>query len=322
MDRKVLILGARGRLGQALATAFVSAGWHVVAQVRAGAPIPARPGVQWLPVALDDTAALVRAASGASTVVHALNPPYQRWAREVLPLMDTAIRVSRLLGARLMFPGNVYNYGADMPVLLDEDTAMRPSTRKGLLRVQAEQRLAQSADVPAVVIRAGDYFGSGRGSWFDLALVKDIRAGKMTLPGTLDVATPWAYVPDLARVFVAVAERWQADPQCLPRFSTLCYPGHQLSGADWRALLTPIARQRGWLKPDGDLKVQALPWGFFQALSFAVPLFRELAEMKYLPRTPHALAGHRLSALVGDCSPTPLAQAVPAALEDLTSTQR
>ena len=57
----VLILGARGRLGLAATRAFAQAGWQVLAQVRPGAQratLPAIAGVWWMPVAVDDTAAL------------------------------------------------------------------------------------------------------------------------------------------------------------------------------------------------------------------------------------------------------------------------
>ena len=64
----VLILGARGRLGLAAARAFAQAGWRVLAQVRPGARGPALPaiaGVWWMPVAVEDTAALAAQAQGA-----------------------------------------------------------------------------------------------------------------------------------------------------------------------------------------------------------------------------------------------------------------
>lgn len=320
MTNAVLILGARGRLGSALVRAFVGAGWQVLAQVRSQVTMPRHPGVQWLAIDLHDERALLdaaRAAGGVQMVVHALNPPYVRWEKDVVPLMHKAIGLARQLDAKLMFPGNVYNFGSQMPALIDEGSLMRPDTRKGRVRVQAEALLERSQDVHSVIIRAGDYFGSGTGSWFDLALVKDIAQGKVTLPGAQDVATPWAYVPDLARVFVAVANRWVADPGCLPRHSSLCYSGHQLSGADWLALLTPLARAHGWIARQDHLRVGAMPWGLFRALSFVVPLFRELAEMRYLLRTPHALSDRRLQALIGAMEPTGLQQAVRASLVEL-----
>jgi hypothetical protein len=69
-----------------------------------------------------------------------------------------------------------------------------------------EIRLRYSG-VKSIVIRAGDFFGSGSGTWFDQAISKDLRKGVVTYPGPPDVPTAWAYLPDLARTFVAVAAR-------------------------------------------------------------------------------------------------------------------
>lgn len=315
MTSTVLVLGARGRLGMAVAQAFANAGWRVIGQIRPGTTASA-PGVQWLPVDLQDTAALTAAAQGATVVVHALNPPYPKWQQEVPVLMEAAIQVTRALDACLMFPGNVYNFGQDMPELLTEDTPQSPTARKGHLRVAVEHRLVDSG-VRSVVIRAGDFFGGGTGSWFDLALVKDITKGKMTYPGSMDVATPWAYLPDLARCFVAVADRLEQDPNALARNASFCYPGHRLSGRDWARFLEPIAHEKGWLSSGQALKIGGMPWGVINALRLFVPMFRELAEMRYLWQKPHALDGSRLEAFMGTLPSTPMPQAVRAALAAL-----
>ncbi|MEI8325822.1 MAG: NAD-dependent epimerase/dehydratase family protein [Betaproteobacteria bacterium] len=315
MKPTVLILGARGRFGLAAARAFSEADWNVLGQIRPGASA-CLAGVQWLPLDLADGAALAQAARGASVVVHALNPPYPQWGKQLPVLMEAAMGLAETLDATLMFPGNVYNYGASMLALLDEATPQRPSTRKGALRVAMEQRLIDSG-VRSVVIRAGDYFGSGSGSWFDIALAKDIHKGKMTYPGAMDVATSWAYLPDLARSFVAVANRLTQDPAALPRHASFGFAGHQLRGSDWAALMQAVAQGRGWLAPGQRLKLGRMPWWLIHSLSFAVPIFRELSEMRYLWQTPYALSGDRLAAFIGVQPVTPLPQALRAALADL-----
>jgi nucleoside-diphosphate-sugar epimerase len=317
MTATVLILGANGRLGQALVHAFVTQGWQVLAQVRPTAQPFSQRGVRWLRSDLRDTAALAAASGRVDVVVHALNPAYPRWATEALPLMDGAIALAQQLDALLMFPGNVYNFGADMPGLLDEHTPQVPSTRKGQIRVLAEQRLERSS-VRSIILRAGDFFGSGKGSWFDLAVVKDIRAGKVNLPGLPEVATPWAYVPDLAQTFVLAAQRALAQPEGLSLHTTLCYSGYALSGSDWLRLLEPIAREQGWLAPAQSLRVGRLPWRLFKVLGLVVPMMRELAEMAYLPRTAHQLSGQALTRFLDRPVPvTPLPTALRAALADL-----
>lgn len=315
MAKTVLVLGARGRFGLAAARAFAAAGWHVIGQMRPGAQAPQHAGIEWLGIELQDTAALAAAAGGARVVVHALNPSAYTnaaWQAESGPMLNAALDLCRTLGARLMIPGNVYNFGKDMPTLLREDTPQRAHTVKGQVRMALEQQI-RSSGVLAVVIRAGDFFGSGRGSWFDLALAKHLPKGRFTYPGQGALATAWAYLPDLARSFVAVAER--ADG--LAPLEVLHFAGYQLSAEHWLEVLTPLAQAQGWLAPGAKLQRAGLPWPLLRLAGRFVPTWAALAEMRYLWQTPHALANDRLTALIGPEPHTPLLQAVTAALADL-----
>ena len=315
MTKTVLVLGARGRFGLAAALAFAAAGWRVIGQMRPDAVPPPAPGIEWRGIDLQDTAALLAAAAGTSVVVHALNPTaYSNaaWKAESAPMLTAAIGLCRALGSTLMLPGNVYNFGRDMPALLREDTPQHAHTVKGQVRMALEQQLSASG-VRAVVIRAGDFFGSGRGSWFDLVLTKQLTKGRFTYPGQGEVPTAWAYLPDLARTFVAVAERADA----LAPFEVLHFAGHSLTAQRWLEALTPLARAQGWLASGAALKRAGLPWPILRLASPFVPAWAALVEMRYLWQTPHALANARLTALIGPEPHTPLPQAVAAALADL-----
>lgn len=314
MSSTVLILGARGRFGLAAARAFSAAGWRVLGQVRPGADVPADPGIEWLATDLYDTQALAAAAQGATVVVHALNPAYthKAWRAQVLSMMEAATAVTRVLDATLMLPGNVYNFGAAMPAVLREDTPQAAQTVKGHIRIAMEAQLKRSG-VRGVVIRAGDFFGSGRGTWFDQIVVKDIQKGKFTYPGERDVATAWAYLPDLARTFVAVAQR-RAQ---LSAFEVLHFKGHSITGRQWLDALDPLARSQGWVKPAGHVRFKRLPWPLMRIAGLLVPTLAALVEMRYLWETPHALANDKLTALIGAEPHTPLSLAAQTALSDL-----
>lgn len=317
MQTTVLILGARGRFGLACARAFSDAGWRVLGQTRPGSKVPPHTGIEWLDPDLYDTAALSAAARGAAVVVHALNPPYthKAWRAQVAPMMDAAIALTRTLNATLMVPGNIYNFGADMPGVLREDTPQQAQTVKGQIRIAMETQL-QRSDVRAVVIRAGDFFGSGRDTWFDSVIVKDIQSGVLTYPGQRDVATSWAYLPDLAQTFVAVArKRAQLQP-----FEVLHFAGHCITGEQWLDALTPLARTEGWVKPGAALTFRRLPWPIIRLGALVLPTWAALCEMRYLWETPHALANDKLTALIGPEPHTPLAQAARSALADLGHT--
>jgi nucleoside-diphosphate-sugar epimerase len=318
MQSTVLILGARGRFGLAAARAFADAGWKVLGQMRPGAQVPAEATsdsrIHWLTTDLYDTASLAQAAAGAAVVVHALNPVYthKAWKAQVLPMAEAATEVARTLRATLMVPGNVYNFGTDMPTVLREDTPQVARTIKGQIRIGMEAQLQRSG-VRTVVIRAGDFFGAGKGTWFDQAIVKDLQNGVFTYPGDRHVATAWAYLPDLARTFVAVA----AKRTQLHAFEVLHFAGHSVTGQQWLDVLSPTAQRQGWVRQGATLRFTAMPWPLIRLGALLLPTWAALTEMRYLWRTPHALANEKLLALLGSEPHTPLAQAAQNALVDL-----
>ncbi len=311
--KTVLILGANGRFGQAATQAFAHAGWRVLAQTRRApvAPLPA--GATALATPLADTTALCAQAGTVHAVVHAVNPVYSRWDAEALPALQQGMAVAQQLRALFMLPGNVYNFGEGMPALLTETTPQAPNNEKGRIRVAMEDAMRNRSPqgLRSVVIRAGDFYGCGSGSWLDQAIVKSIRQGKLVYPGPLDLPHAWAYLPDLARAFVAVAAR---PPQ--PAFETLHFAGHTLTGNELLAALQTAADDLG-LHPARGWRTGGMPWGLIRAVGLVHPQWRELARMSYLWRVPHALSGDALARAVGPLPATPLQQALRTALIDL-----
>ena len=322
MQPTVLILGARGRSGLATARAFADAGWRVLGLIRPGAQVPTEAAtdhrIKWIATDLRATAAVARAAQGACVVVHALNPIYthEAWKAQAMPMTEAAIEIARALKATLMFMGNIYNFGTAMPPVLSEDTPQRAKTVKGQIRIAMEEQIHRSG-VRAIVIRAGDFFGSGKGSWFDKAIVKDIQKGKFVYPGHKDVATAWAYLPDLARTFAEVAARRDS----LRAFEVFHFAGQSITGQQWLDTMEPIAHAQGWVKPDACLQYSQLPWSVIRVGALFAPTYAALLEMRYLWNTAHALDNRKLVALLGAEPHTPFAQAVSMTLHDLGFTK-
>jgi nucleoside-diphosphate-sugar epimerase len=255
-----------------------------------------------------DPESVIAAAAGVDVVLHALNAPYGAWGQLAVPFADTAIAAARANGATLVFPGNVYVYGAGMPARLDETAPVRPTSRKGAIRVAIEQRLREAAGdgVPTIVLRAGDYFGGdGAGAWFDRVIVKEIGTGRLTWPGPLDCVHEWTYLPDYAQALVRLTEA----RGLLAPFAALGFAGHAVTGREMAAAISRACRR--------DFQIGFMPWRLLKMLGLAVPVFRELSEISYLWSTPHAIDGAALKAVVGDIPHTPLDQAVAAALAAL-----
>lgn len=317
----VLVLGASGRFGGACVKVFAAMGWRVIAltrRPRRGEPLHGVEGLVAEDISPANILARLQHAGRIDVVVHAMNPAYTdaAWTEHVVAMMDHAIGIARSLGATLMFPGNVYNFGADMPPVLDENTPQQPTSVKGKLRVEAEQRMRKAVKkggLCAVTIRAGDFFGNGSGSWFDQVLTDKLVSGTFTYPGPLDVATPWAYLPDLAQTFAEVAEQRQQ----LQGLEVLHFSGHSLTGRDWLQALQPLAETNGWVAAGQPLRTAALPWPLIGLMGLFSAKFSSLSQVRYLYATPHALANQRLVALLGSEPHTPLNRAASFALADL-----
>ena len=305
MSGQILVMGARGRLGYAAAEAFRDAGWLVRGLVRPGRKAEVPRGVEPVEAVTRDDA--VEAGSGCDVVLNALNPHITLWEKNALSLAYGAIAAAESNGATLLFPGNVWNYGRTMPPVLDETTPMHPSTRKGAMRVEIEQRIQEACDrgMRAIVLRAGDFYGAGRGSWFDLVICKEIDRQRLTYPGPQDVVHAWAYLPDYTATLVKLAGR-RAE---FGAYETFGFPGQAVTGQELIAAIEAVTRRK--------FNIRAMSWWMLKTFGQILKLGRELSELEYLWRVPHRISGDKLKAVLGEIPETPLQRAVAASLRDI-----
>lgn len=283
MSQSVLILGATGRMGRHTALAFDAAGWRV-RRFRRG----------------DD---LTAAAMGVDVIVNAWNPPYSKWRAEVPGLTCAVIAAAKASGAAVILPGNVYVYGPDMPEVIGPGVPHRAEHPLGRIRREMEESYRASG-VRTIVLRAGDFIDdAASGNWFDMVIAKRVARGVLTYPGRSDIPHAWAWLPDVARAVVGLAERRES----LPGFTDLAFAGTTLTGTDLaRACAKAIGRP-----------VRVKRMGYLQ-LHLARPFWPEakhLLEMRYLWTTPHRLDGTELDRLLPDRQETPLALVLARALQ-------
>lgn len=287
MPETALILGASGRFGRHCATAFAAAGWSVRTYKR---------GTD-----------MIAASRGSDLIVNGLNPPnYQNWETAIPKIAAEAIAAAKASGATLLVPGNVYNFGAQ-PGPWSATTPQAAQTRKGRIRIEMENtyRAAAAEGVRTIILRAGDFIDTeASGGFFDLVIAKPVGKGKISYPGRRDIAHAWAYLPDLGRAAVALADIRDR----LPAYADIPYEGWTLSGTQ---LAEGISTAIG--KPVRAGKMSWLP------IKIASPFWslgRELLEMRYLWNTPHELDGTAFRRLVPGFTPTPMAEALSRVLPD------
>lgn len=313
MTRHVLIIGATGGAGAALATACSREGWRVSALTRRAVDNrPEHPAIRWVEGDAMQPDDVLRAARGVDVIFHGANPPgYRNWPKTAPAMLANSIAAARQVGARLVLPGNIYNFGPDAFPLLREGAAQHPVSVKGEVRRQMEAMLADACGqgLRAIVLRAGDFFGPhAPASWLTNGMISPGRRVRLVRdPGTAGVGHAWVYLPDLAETIV----RLLRVEDRLRDLETVHMAGHWFD--DGRDFARAVAEAGGV----PGAKVRPLPWWVISLLSPILPLCRELREMRYLWQTPIALDNARLHDLIGEEPRTPLPAALHATLQGL-----
>ncbi|WP_120631652.1 epimerase [Ruegeria sp. EL01] len=275
MTQTVLILGASGRFGRNAALAFRNAGWPVRKFDR-------------------KTDVLEAAATGADVIVNAWNPLYPDWALLVPKLHQQVIDVASKTGATVIVPGNVYVFGANTPCPWSGDTPHLATNPLGRIRIEMEEAY-RSSSVRTIILRAGDFIDtSASANWFDRVMIKHLSRGRLVYPGNPEIPHAWAYLPDLARTAVALAEMRDS----LPRFCDVPFTGHTLTGAELAQALSRVTAQ--------TVTIKQMSWW---PLHLARPFWRlapHLLEMRYLWDVPHRLDGSLMAELLGEVQHTGL----------------
>src|SRR5688572_24224692 len=161
-NRKVVILGLNGHIGEAVAQAFAATGWDVTGMARSDRYRIA--GVRFVQGDSDSVEEMRRAIGDAEVVVNALNLSYHQWDKGRMEAqMGRVIEALGSVGRTVLFPGNIYNFSAS-DRFVTPDTEQKPQTPRGGIRVRVEQMFEAAAargDIQAIILRAGDFYGPG-----------------------------------------------------------------------------------------------------------------------------------------------------------------
>lgn len=288
MQKTVLILGASGRFGRNAQIAFHDAGWDV-RLFRRG------------------TDNLWDAAWGADVIVNGWNPAYTDWARDVPRQTKEVIDVAAASGALVIVPGNVYPFGPDAPSAFGPLVSHVAKNQLGRIRAEMEAAYQRSS-ARTLILRAGDFLDTeASGNWFDKIMIQNLSKGTLTYPGAADVPHAWAFLPDMARAAVELAET--ADQ--LPRFADIPFPGYTLTGTEMARILTEVLGH--------PMRAKSMSWLPIKLISPFWAMGRCLLEMRYLWSKPHHLIDDPFTALLPEFEPTPVGTALRLAIQHKVS---
>src|SRR5262245_19186953 len=177
---KHVLLGAGGVIATELATELRRERQDVRLVSRSGAAVE---GAESFRGDLLDPVSVREAIPPGSVVylVAGLRYDIRVWRGEWPRIMANVLDACTKRQARLIFFDNVYMYGRVAGVMT-EDTAIKPSSEKGVVRAQLAASLleaARSGRVPACIARAADFYGpNASNSFINRVVLPPLSKGK------------------------------------------------------------------------------------------------------------------------------------------------
>jgi len=292
-----VVLGS-GQVGARLAALLSQQGKRVRVVRRTAAEVA--PGLEAMHGDLTDLAFATRALAGAAVAYDCMNPPYHRWAEQLLPMARGALHGARVAGSKLVALDCLYMYGRPSGPMR-EDGAMAPCSKKGALRA-ALSELRRSAhargEVEVAIARASDFFGADLtySSFSDRFYTRALAGRPVECMGDPDMPHSYTYVPDVVRTLArlgderaAFGEVWHVPS--LPPLTT-------------RELNARYGRVLGL-----DVRTARVPGLVLRALGLVSPLLREVREMVYQWEVPFVIDDAKIRAAFG-IEATPLDEAL------------
>lgn len=314
-----LVLGTGG-IGRATTMQLVARGETVTLASRSG-HVPDRPweaahpgSVSVVSVDARDSDRLSEFASGAASIVNAINPPsYTSWDEDWPPVAAALLTAAERSGAGLVTVSNLYGYGlVEEP--MREDRPLRPNGHKGELRAQMwadALALHEAGRIRATELRASDYFGPGATPGAsvlnDFVLTRAARGATVVMPmGRTDVPHSWTYLPDIGALAATLAtdDRSWGGVWHVPTS-----PARSV-----REVVADVASLSGRPTP----RVLTVPRAVVTVAGVVVPILKELRETRHQFERPFVL-GSSLTERTFGLAPTPWEDALEATLTTLAS---
>lgn len=266
------VLVGKGPVGSTTAAELVARGHEVRILSRSGGVSTS--DVEHRQVDATDAGAVTAATHGAAALYNAVNPAYHRWATDWPPVAAALLTAAERTGAVLVTMSNLYAYGRPSgPMTPDSPLAATDTKGRVRARMWLDALAAHQAGRARVTeARAADFVGPQvPGSQSHLGRqLGSIRKGRRAwVIGDPDAPRTWAYLPDVAATLATLG----TDERSL--------------GRAWHVPSNPPRSQRQAL---GDLAaamgrpavpVSTIPWPVLRAMGVAVPLLREIVDVRH-----------------------------------------
>lgn len=229
------------------------------------------------PADLTDPAQVREALRDTDVAYLTVGLPYnvKDWSAQWPLVMKNVIDGCHEHNTKLVFFDNIYMYDRDFLSNMDEETPIRPTSKKGEVRMKIAQMLLdadKSGEITGLIARCADYYGPGidRNSMLNETVVKNFSKGKAgQWLGPLHFKHSFTYTPDAARATAILGNTTDAYGKVwhLPTKSD------PLSAQEW---LNITAEYFG-VKPKAQIMTPFLA----SIVGIFIPVIREVKEMMY-----------------------------------------
>ncbi len=292
MTETILVTGAAGFVGAAVARAFAAAGFHVRALVRGSSPRANLADVlDVVPGDLRDAGAVATAMTGCSGLVH-VAADYRLWARDPKEIVRNNLDTTRIVMdaalaagvGRIVYTSSVATLGLDrLPA--DETDPLTPARAIGAYKrskVIAErlvEAMVRDAGLPAVIVNPSTPIGPGDVRPTPTGRII-VEAATGRIPAFVDTGLNLVHVDDVAAGHLLAYQRGRIGERYI------------LGGQDvtLAAMLGEIARLTGRKAPTISLPrgpLFPLAWG-------AEAVARITGREPFLTADALRMAGHRM----------------------------
>ena len=238
-----------------------------------------------------DADAVAAAARGAAALYNAVNPAYHRWATDWPPVAQALLAAAERTGAVLVTMGNLYGYGRPAGPMTPESPLAATDT-KGRVRAHmwGEALAAHEAGrVRVTEARAADFVGPQVPADHShlMRQLPALRRGRRAwVIGDPDAQRGWSYLPDVAATLAALGTDERALGRALHVPSTI---------RSQREALADLARALG----APEARVSGVPWGLLRAAGVAVPLLREVVDVRHQFDQDYVIDAYATTAVLG-----------------------
>jgi nucleoside-diphosphate-sugar epimerase len=239
-----------------------------------------------------DVEALAAAATGAAAVYNAVNPAYHRWPTDWPPVAAALLGTAERTGAVLVTMGNLYGYGRPTGPMTPQ-SPLAATDAKGLVRQRMwEQALAahEAGRIRTTEARAADFVGPQVPADHShlVRQLPALRKGRRAwVVGDPDVPRSWAYLPDVAETLATLGTDERAWGRAWHVPST--EPRSQ------RQAIADLAAAMNAPAP----KVSGIPWPVLSAVGLAVPMMREVVDVRHQFDQPFVIDATETAATFG-----------------------